>query len=93
MKYPLLPSIAALFLIASGGVCAGEPATSTIEIVSVVPRSPDVKPLAMSVPADGRHETAALVRPRASAASDTGPGKIANVDSQKAVPFVSGNKQ
>jgi len=93
MKYPLLPSVAALFLIASGVACAGEPETSGIEIVSVVPRSPDAKPLAMSVPADGRHETGAPVRPRTDASSDTGVGKLANVHSRKAVPFVSGDKQ
>ena len=93
MKYALLPSVAALFLIASGVACADESESSGIEVISVVPRSTDVKPLAMSVPADGRHETAALVRPRAGAASDTAPGKLANVDSRKAAPFVSGDKQ
>jgi hypothetical protein len=93
MKYPLLPAVAALFLIVSGAACAAEPETSGFEIVSVVPRSADVKPFAMSVPADGRHETAAPVRPRADASSDPATGKLASVDSRKTAPSASSDQQ
>ena len=93
MKYPLLSGVVALFLITSGVACAGEPETSGVEIISVVPRSADVKPLAMSVPAEIRHETAAITRPTMGASSDPRNGKLASLDSRKAVPSANEDKQ
>jgi len=44
---------------------AAEPSYSEVEIISVVPRSPDVKPFVMSVPAEGRHKQAESATPAA----------------------------
>ena len=92
MKCLALSSIAGLLLIASGGACAGELASSDIEVISALPRSPDVKPVAMSVPADGHHEAAAFASvPRSASYSAT--EKLASEDGPKPVPSANGHKR
>lgn len=92
MKCLALSSIAGLLLITSGGACAGELAGSDIEVISALPRSPNVKPVAMSVPADGHHEAAAFTgMPRGASYSAT--GKLASEDGPKPIPSASGHKR
>ena len=57
---------------ASGHAAAADTAPPNVEIISVVPRSPDVKPYVMSLPAEGRQEHAAVAQTPASPE----PGKI-----------------
>lgn len=47
---------------ASGQTAAAETPMPNIDIVSVVPRSPGVKPYMMSLPAEGRPEHAAVAQ-------------------------------
>jgi hypothetical protein len=83
MKYLGLASAIGLFLTASHTVCAGEIPSSDIEIISVAPRSPDVKPIAMSVPADGpRHDVATLATAQ-SPLPYTATGKLASEEGPK----------
>ena len=91
MKYIALSSVAGFLLIASGVASAGELAGSDIEIISALPRSPDVKPIAMSVPASGNHDAAAFASTPKSA-SYSATGKLASEDGPKPVPSASGNK-
>jgi hypothetical protein len=72
---------------------SGERKSSDIEIISVVPRSPEVKPFAMSVPAAGRQKTASLVNPTDDPSLDRTEGKLASADSPKPVPTARDDKQ
>lgn len=57
-----------ILVLASGTSIAAEPAASDysdIFVVSVVPRSPNVQPIVMSVPAKERPSQAALLKPEA----------------------------
>jgi hypothetical protein len=89
MKCLALSSVAALLLIASGLASAGELAGSDIEIISVLPRSPDAKPIAMSVPADGHHDSAQFAGPQSDASLDSATGKLASEYGPKPVPSVN----
>jgi hypothetical protein len=80
-----------LLLIASGAACANELAGADIEIVSVLSRNPDVKPIGMSVPADGRHEPANLANLSRDSASDSGTAKVVSAESPKPAPSTRGN--
>jgi hypothetical protein len=53
MRSVLIAAVAGL--IASRPVLADAP-NYPVKVLSVVPRSPDLKPFVMSVPADGRHK-------------------------------------
>jgi hypothetical protein len=88
MKCLARRSIVSLLLITSGAACANELSDADIEIVSVSPRSSDVKPIGMSVSPDGRHEPAKLVS--RDSASDSGPAKLASAESPKSVPSPGG---
>lgn len=55
-----------LIAAASGPAAAADTALPNVDIISVVPRSPDVKPYAMSLPAEGRPEHAAAAQKPAS---------------------------
>ena len=90
MKYLALSSVVTLMLAATG-LCA-EPVSSDIEVISVVPRSPDVQPIAMSVPANGRRETATFVSTRARAPLDSENGRLAGAESPKLVPMETGKR-
>jgi hypothetical protein len=56
MKQSLLALTASVAMLAAGQVNAREYVVPEVEIISVAPRSPDVKPYVMSLPADGRPE-------------------------------------
>ena len=88
MKSLLVQSTIALIAITSGIGYAAESKDidRDIEIVSVIPRSPDVKPLALSVPPDGHHMTAAPVSPTVDGLLDHGTAKVVAADHRKAAP-------
>jgi len=56
MKQSLLALTASVAMLAAGQVNAREYVVPDVEIISVAPRSPDVKPYVMSLPAEGRPE-------------------------------------
>jgi hypothetical protein len=76
-------------LIASSAAYANELAGADIEIVSVLPRSPDVKPIGMSVPPAGHREAAKF----ANLPSDSAPAKLANAEGPKPTPSASSDKR
>jgi hypothetical protein len=63
MRQFLLPGVVFVACLASADAYANEAQLSNFEIISVIPRSPDVKPVFMSVPANGRRETNAHATP------------------------------
>jgi len=54
--------LASLIIAAASGQALGADIAPPVEIVSVVPRSPDVKPYVMSLPAEGRPEHAVVAQ-------------------------------
>ena len=56
MKQFMCTLTASLAILAAGQVNAREYVVPEVEIISVTPRSPDVKPYVMSLPAEGRPE-------------------------------------
>jgi hypothetical protein len=68
MKFFRLLGAAALASLVPAAAFAGELKADDIEVLSVIPRSPDVTPYAMSVSADGHRVTpvAITVTPNAS---------------------------
>jgi hypothetical protein len=96
MRFVSLSNVGLLALMASGVAFADERASfsalSDIEIVSVIPRSAEVKPLAMSVPAEGRKDVS-LAQPTGDAPAAPTGGKLASADRRAAVPSRSGDKQ
>jgi hypothetical protein len=56
MKQGMFTVVAVMATIAAWQVSAHEYVVPDVEIISVVPRSPDVKPYMMSLPAEGRTE-------------------------------------
>ena len=90
MKYFALATAIGLLLTTSHTVWAGEIPGSDIEIISVAPRSPDVKPVGMSVPAGGpHHDAASLASAREKPTSSAG-GKLASEEGPK---FLSPNSK
>ena len=87
MKYAALLGVVAFGLIIPAATYAGELKAGDIEIISVVPRSPDVKPYAMTVPADG-HKAVTHV----AAATDGEAQKLASAEVPKA-DSAAGEKQ
>jgi hypothetical protein len=67
-------------------------ALSDIEIVSVIARSAEVKPLAMSVPAESRKDVS-LAKPTGDEPTAPAGGKLASADHRAPVPTTSGDKQ
>jgi hypothetical protein len=72
--------------LASAGAYASETQASDFEIVSVIPRSPDVKPVFMSVPANGRRETNAH-------ATSAAPEKLASAKTSEPASTPNPSKQ
>lgn len=72
MRQFILASL--LIAAASGQAAAADTALPDVDIISVVPRSPDVKPYLMSLPAEGRPEHAAVAqRPASPQPENTAP--------------------
>jgi hypothetical protein len=86
-------SIAPLLVIASGAVCANELSGADIEIVSVLPRSPDVKPIAMSVPPAGHREAGKFANLPRDSAPDSAAAKLASAENPKSAPSPGGDKR
>ena len=83
MKRVALFGAVAIGLFAFGGAFAAPYDYSEVDIISVIPRSPDVKPVFMSVPADGHQKEAAPTNSKA-AAYDGKTGKmLASADDGK----------
>ena len=76
-KY-LLTACAALSLISAGQAAAKQQAIPDVDVISVVPRSPDVKPYVISLPAEGRRRADApedkIAKAKQVKAADTGAG-------------------
>ena len=94
MRCILLPSVAFVAWIAAGTAFADQRASfsalSDIEIVSVTPRSAEVKPFAMSVPSEGRNKNIVLVKPSGEA-TFAATRKLASAHHRD--PSASGDKQ
>jgi hypothetical protein len=87
MKHFLLPGALALACIASAGADANPTEASDFEIISVVPRSPDVKPAFMSVPANGRREASAHAK------AAPAPEKLASANTQDSAATPGASKK
>ena len=85
-------SIASVVLIASGAASANELSAADIEVVSVLPRSADVRPIAMSVPPAGHREAAKFASLSGDSASDSTPAKFASAKGPNPAPAPSGDK-
>jgi hypothetical protein len=84
MKFLRLLGAAALASLVPAAVFAGELKADDIEVLSVIPRSPDVTPYAMSVSADGHRvkPVAITVTPNASKGA---PERLATAEDVKTV--------
>lgn len=66
---------ASVLIAAASGQAGADTALPNVDIISVVPRSPDVKPYTQSLPAEGRPEHAAVAqKPASPQPGNTAPG-------------------